>query len=79
MSAWRHRFQVWFQDGTSRDVMAQSETGAMRTGELAQRIVGYRGPATKAVNAKDIGHLGTDQSVCGRCAQKTLPFAESPQ
>lgn len=77
MNTWRHRFRVWFEDGTSRDVMAQSEAGAMRTAASAQRLVGYRGPATKPVNAKDCGHLGTDQAYCSRCAQKTLPFKES--
>ncbi len=58
------------RDGSQRDVMAQSRDGAMRTGQSAQRFVGLRGAATRAVRATDQGHLGTDAQHCPLCREQ---------
>lgn len=67
VSRWHHFFRVYFRDGTSRRVLAQSEQRAKRIGEWAQRLVGYRKDATRAVSATDEGHAGTGQEHCPRC------------
>lgn len=66
-SQWRHRFRVWFEDGTRRDMYGQTPDGSARSAAAAQRMVGYKGPATRPVRTQDLGHAGSDGEWCPRC------------
>jgi hypothetical protein len=68
VNTFRHRFRVFFADGTSREVSARSIDGAKTTAASAQRLVGYKGLACRALSAEDMGHMGTsDRRSCPLC------------
>ena len=77
MRAWRHRLRVWFNDAKgrtiSRDISAQTSSGAVRTAKAVERMLGTRGKLTLN-RVEDLGHMGTDAAYGPVCSRKPSLF-----
>ena len=79
MNNWRHRFRVYFEQGTKpRDITAQTEAGALRTAGAVERMLGTPRKAARGRQAEDLGHIGTDAAHCPRCRAQAPGLFEQP-